>query len=120
MVFGQLDRVLIAKKIGRMQHVDMEGMTLDPLSTVEEPPQFPQLPVNLYAERVFHRVHCAHLIGDRADAADAGHNVGDFREVPASEKGLEKARRFVDLQLYLLNLIALELDVKSAFALDSG
>jgi hypothetical protein len=103
-----------------MQHVNMERVTLDPLATVDEPTQSPELAVNLYAERVFDRVYGAHLIGDGTDSADASDNVGDFGEVPAAEKGFEKARRLVDLQLYILNLIALEFDVESAFALDSG
>ncbi len=40
--------------------------------------------------------------------------------MPPPEKGFEETRRLVDLQLYVLHLIALQLDVKRAFALDPG
>ena len=30
------DHVLVAEEIGRVQHVDMQGMTLDPLAAVKE------------------------------------------------------------------------------------
>ena len=40
--------------------------------------------------------------------------------MPATEKGLEESGRFVDLQLYVLDLIAFEFDVKGSFSLDAG
>ena len=40
--------------------------------------------------------------------------------MPAAEKGLEEPGRFVDLQLYVLNLIPFEFDIKGSFTLDAG
>ena len=61
-----------------MQHHDMQRMALDPFAAIDQPPQRPQLPVDLDAEGVLDRMHRAHLIGDRADAADAGNDVRAF------------------------------------------
>ncbi len=43
MVLRHLDRAGIAEEIGRMQHVDVQRVALDPLAAVEQPAQLPQL-----------------------------------------------------------------------------
>ena len=48
---------------------------------------------------VLHRVHGAHLVGDRADAADARGDVGRLGERAAAQERLEEARRLEDAQL---------------------
>ena len=66
------------------------------------------------------RVHRAHLVGDRADAADARGDVGRFGKVPPAQKGFEQSGRLVDLQFDIRDAVALELDVEGAFALYAG
>ena len=66
------------------------------------------------------RVDRAHLVRDRTDAADARRDVGHLREVPAAQEGLEQPRRLEDLQLHILDPVALQLDLQAAFALHAG
>jgi hypothetical protein len=103
-----------------VQHIYVERVALNPFPTVEEPSQQTHGGVDFDAESTLDRLHRAHLIGDRTNPADARHEVGNFREVPAAKKGLEESGRFVDLQLYVLNLIPFEFDEKGPFSLDAG
>ena len=66
------------------------------------------------------RVHRAHLVRDRADAADARGDVGRLAEVAPAQKGLEEARRLVDLELHVEHAPAADLDEQAALALDAG
>ena len=62
----------------------------------------------------------AHLVGDRADAADPGGDVGDLARFAALKEGLEEAGRLEDIQLHVLDRVAVELDVEGAFPFDPG
>src|SRR6516162_7272730 len=95
-------------------------MTLDPLAAVEQPAQGSQGPVDLRAQGIFHGMDRAHLIGYRADAADASRDIGSLAEVAAAQEGLEEAGRLEDLQLHVDHRAALQLHVKAALALDAG
>ena len=119
MVTRHGDGIGIAEEIRRMQHVYVKRMTFNPFSAVEKPSQLPHGRIDRDTEGALDGVYRAHLIRDGTDSADAGDNVGKFREVPAAEKGLEETGRFVDVQLYVLNLIPFELDVKRTFPFDS-
>jgi len=46
-IAGQLDRARIAKKLGRVQRVDVQRMAGDPLAAVQQPPQVRQRPARL-------------------------------------------------------------------------
>ena len=71
-------------------------------------------------QRVLDRVHGAHLVGDRADAADARGDVGRLGEGAAAQERLEEARRLEDAAACTSrDLAALELDVQRALALDA-
>src|SRR5215469_16213283 len=61
-------------------------------------------------------MHCAHLIGDRANATDARHNVRNFRDMTPAKKGFEQTRRFENLQLDVGHLITLQLDEQGALS----
>ena len=103
-----------------MQHVDVQAVALDPLAAVEQPPQVADRAlVDRDAAGVLHRPHRAHLVGDRADAADPRGDVGRLGERAAAQERLEEARRLVDPQLDLAHLVAVELDVHRALALDA-
>jgi len=74
-----------------VQHDHVQHVALDPLAAVQEPAQLAQLPVGVQAPGVLDGVARAHLVRDRADAADPG---GDFRRlgVPAAaQERLEEA-----------------------------
>ena len=52
---------------------------------------------------VLERVDGGHLVGDRADAADAGDDVDDLVGRPADDEPLEVARRLEDLEVRLVD-----------------
>lgn len=114
-----VDRPFESEKIRSVQHVHVERMAFDPFAAVEQPPQIAQRLGHGYAERVFHRLDCAHLIGHRTNAADAG---GDVRRVgvgaPAQQR-LEKPRRLVDAELGLLHRAVADDDMERALAFDA-
>ncbi len=103
-VAGQLDRARVAEEVGGMEHEDVQGVALDPLPAVQEPAQRAQLAVDLDAAGLLHRVHRAHLVGDRADAADPGGDVGRLGEAAPAQERLEEPGRLVDVELHLLDL----------------
>ena len=61
-----------------MQEEDVQGVTLDPLTAIQQPPHEPDLVGHRDAESILHGQAGAHLIGDRADPADPG---GDVRRL---------------------------------------
>ena len=77
-------------------------------------------PVHGHAARVLDGPAGAHLVGDRADAADAGGQVGRLGVGPAPEEGLEEPRRLVDADLHVDDLPVAGLDVHGPFAFDAG
>ena len=62
----------------------------------------------------------AHLVGDRADAADAGDDVDDLVRRAADDEPLEVARRLEDLEVRLHDLAVADAQAQRAFALDAG
>ena len=115
----EVDRALVAEEIGRVEQVHVQRVALDPLAAVQETTQFVQRSVDRDAARRFDRVACAHLVGDRADSADARRDVGRLREPAAAQERLEEPRRLVDAQLYVVHLAVVDLDVHRALALDA-
>jgi hypothetical protein len=90
----------------------MEGVTFNPLAAVEKTTKQTRRRVDRNAQCPFYGMHCAHLIGDRTNAADASRDVGSFGEVPTAQEGLKETRRFVDLQLNLGYALTHEFYVK--------
>ena len=95
------DHVLVAQEIGRVQHVDMQGMTLDPLATVKETTKQPDRRVDPDSQSPLDRVHCAHLVSDRTDATNPRRDVRSLGEVPTAEESLKEPGRLVNLQLHV-------------------
>ena len=56
MLARHLDRPGVPEEVGRVEHVDVERVALDPLAAVEEPPQQPDRLAHLHAAEVLHRV----------------------------------------------------------------
>ena len=96
---GHVDRAVVAEEVGRVQHVDVQRVALDPFAAIEQPAQRAERPVDVMPQRVLHRVDGAHLIGDRADAADARGDVRRLGVGAAAQERLEEPRRLEDLQL---------------------
>ena len=94
-----LDRAVEPEEVGRGQQVDVQHVALDPLGAVQEAPQLARARRDLDLEQPLEPVDRAHLIRDRADAADPRHDVGHLAELPAAQERLEEPRRLVDLQL---------------------
>ena len=70
-VLRHLDRALVAEEVRRVQHEDVQGVALDPFAAVDQSPQIAKRTVNRDAASVLDRLAGAHLVRDRADAADA-------------------------------------------------
>ena len=62
----------------------------------------------------------AHLVGDRADSADARGDVGRLVVSRPREKSFEEPRRLEDLAASRPSLAALDLHKQAALAFDSG
>ena len=118
-VARHVDRALVAEEIRRVQHVDVEYVAFDPFAAIKQPAKLAQRPADGNAERVLHRVDGAHLIGDRADAADARHEVGRLGEGAAAQERLEEARRLEDRELRRFYLAVAHDDLERAFAFDA-
>ena len=119
-VLGQLQRVLEPQEVGGVQHGRVQDVALDPFTAVNQPAQVADRPCDLDAQRLFHGVAGAHLIGDRADAADAGRDVGGIAVDPALQEGLEETRRLEDAEADVLDLVVLDADMQRALAFDAG
>ena len=98
----------------------MQRVGLDPLAAVKQPPQRAQLALHADAAGRLERVDRAHLVGDRADAADARGDVRHLAEVPPAQERLEEARGLVDAELDVAHLAAAQLDGEAALALHAG
>ena len=118
MVLRHLHRAVVAEEIRRVQHVHVQHVAFDPLAAIQQPAQRADLRRDGDAERVLHRVHRAHLVGDRADAADAGGDVRHFHAGTAAQEGLEEPRRFEDAQLGVAQLAVLDHQAQRALAFD--
>ncbi len=115
---GELDRRVVAEEVRRVQEVDVQRVALDPLAAVEEPAQRLDPRRHLDAADLLHRQARAHLVGDRADAADPGGHVGRLGERAPAQQALEEARRLVDPQLHVLDRAVVERHEHAALALD--
>src|SRR5215471_15826857 len=95
-------------------------MALDPFATVDESPQRAELPVDVYATGIFHGMDGAHLVGDGANAADTGCDIGSFAIHAAAQKSLEETRWLEDLKLHVRDLVAANLYIERPLAFDAG
>src|SRR5579864_4583823 len=98
----------------------MQSMTLDPLATVKETTQQANRRVDSNSQSPFDRVHCAHLVSDRADATDPRGDIRSFGEVTTAKEGLKKTWGLVDLELYIGHAFTHEFDVKRTLAFHAG
>jgi hypothetical protein len=119
-VFGHLDRTRVAEEIRRVQEEQMEPVALDPLAAVEQSAQAADGRARDEAEGALNRAHGAHLVGDRADAADPRDDVGDLPDPAAAQEGLEEPRRLEDRQARLLDHAAPCAQVERALPLHAG
>jgi hypothetical protein len=83
-VFGEGKRAGVAEEVGGMQQVDVQGVTLDPLSAVQQPAKVGDRLCDLDPAGRLDGQARAHLVGDRADPADASGDVGRFSVPPAA------------------------------------
>ena len=103
-----------------MEHVDVEGVALDPLAAVEEAAERANGGVNFDAEGVLERVDGTHLVGDGADPADARDDVDDLVRRPPNDESLEVPRRFEDAERGLDDGAVLDAQAQRAFAFHPG
>ena len=117
---GHANAVWVAEEIRRVQHHHVQAVALDPFAAIDQPPQGPELPLDLNAEGAFDRVHGAHLVGDRADAADAGNDVRYLLMTAPPQQRLEEARWLEDPEPGRGHPAVGDLEVERSLALDPG
>ena len=117
---SQLYGVLTAEKVRGMQEVHVQGVALDPLATVQETTQLLHLGADSGPESVLDGGARRHLVGNRANAADAGRNVGDLLVAPPGQEGLEKPWRLENVERHFCHRTVLHYDAEPTLALQPG
>ncbi len=120
MVARHLDPIGEAQEVRRVQHNHVQAVAFKPFAAIDQAPQRTELAANLRPEGVLDGVDGAHLIRDRANAANTRHDVSHFGVAPAAYERLEKARRLENLQLRRGNAPIADLQVERALAFDAG
>ena len=103
-----------------MEEIDVQRVALDPLAAVEQPAQRPNGRVDLDAQEILERVDRGHLVGDRADPADARDDVQHLVRRPTDDQLLEVAGGLEDGELRLDDLAVADDQAERAFALHAG
>ncbi len=111
-LFRQGHHALAAEEVGGGEHVDVQGVALDPFPAVVEPPQGPYRRIDRNLKEALEGVDGAHLIRDRADSADPGGDVRGLVGVTAAQERLEEARRLEDLEAQVDDLAAVDGEVQ--------
>src|SRR6516225_9589191 len=114
-----MDCAFVAEEIGRVQHVDMKRVALNPLAAVNQPPQRAQWAVDANAACVLHRVDSAHLVGDWTDSADARGDIWRFGKVASAEKCFEEAGRLKNFKFNASDFAFFDLYPHRALAFDT-
>ena len=89
---GHLDRPLVAEEVRGVQDEGVQSVALQPLAAIDQAAQAADLLRDGHPEGVLHRRDRAHLVGDRADAADPRGDVGRVGERAPPQQRLEEAR----------------------------
>ena len=95
---GQLYGIGATEKVGRVQEIDVKGVALDPFAAVKQPAQGTDALVDNDPASVLHGGTGTHLVGHRADAADARCDVRRFGKASPHQHCLEVARGLEDLE----------------------
>ncbi len=98
----------------------MQRVALDPLPAVQQPAQVGDRLGDGDAAGGLDRRARAHLVGDRADAADAGGDVRRLGVRAAAQERLEETGRLVDIEPRLFDLVTAGPDVQGTLALHPG
>ena len=110
----------VSQEVRGVEHVQVERVALDVLTAVQEPPQGPHRGVDLEPVEVLERVDRRHLVRDRADPADAGHDVDHLVAGPPDDEALEVPGRLEDAEARLEDLATPDVEGQRALALDAG
>ena len=119
-VGGHVDRALVPEEVGGVQQVHVQGVALDPLAEVDQPPERRDRSVDRHPARVLDRSAGAHLVRDRADPADPRGDVRRLGVTPSPEERLEEPGRLVDVQPSLHHLAVADVDLEAALAFYAG
>lgn len=99
MLTRHLDHVREIEEGECVQHHDMQRMTADRFAAVDEAAQCAKLPADLDPKGIFNRMHRTHLVGNRADAADASHVIGQPGHMPATRDAPDGSARMTTTTL---------------------
>ncbi len=120
MIAGHADRTVVAQEVRGVEHVDMEGVALDPLARVEQPAKGPHLRLHRHPEEILEGVRGTELVGDGADPADASDDVEDLVGGPPHDELLEVAGCLEDREARLADLAVGDAQLERPLALDAG
>jgi len=115
-----LDDARVAQEVGGVQHVDVQRVAADPFPAVQQPAQVRDRTVHARPAGVFDCLAGTGLVGDGADAAHAGGDVGGLGVGATAQERLEEPGRLVDVEPDLVHPVAVDADIHGAFALDAG
>ena len=105
----------IAEEVRSVQQVDVQSVTVDPFTAIQQPPKRNEIVIDLDATGVFDRIAGTDLVGDWADSADPRGQVRRLGVRTPAQKRLEKPWRLIDVELDTLELSLLQRDVQRAF-----
>ena len=91
-------------------------MALNPFTAIKKTPQRADRCIDCHAERILNGVHAAHLVGDRADPADAGDNVEHLHVPAPAQQGFEEPRRLENAQVHRLDGAIADAEIERALA----
>src|SRR5215469_3144318 len=115
-----MDTAVVAEKVRRVQEVDVQRVAFDPFPAVEQPPKRRYRRGYARLAGVLDRLTGAHLVGDRADAADPRGDVGRLGVLAAAQQCFEEPGRFVEVQPRFGYLAVADDDLEAALTLDTG
>jgi hypothetical protein len=120
MIASHLDRTGVTQEVWRMQHINVQSVTRDPLSAVQLPAQIGKGAFHCGSAGGLDREVRARLIGDWAYPAHSGRNVGRFGIRPPPQERLEETRRLVDFEPDILDPLAGNAHAQRTLTFDAG
>jgi hypothetical protein len=112
-------RVGALQEVRRVQQEHVQRLAFDPLAAIDQAAQIGERTRDRDTGRILHRRATAHLVRDRADAADARGDVGRLEVRAPAQERLEESRRLENPQLHVAHAFALEADAQRALTLDA-
>src|SRR3990172_3771613 len=100
--------------------MDMQAMTLHPLTTVNHPAHRTYPWTGITGKDLLNRMHGAHLVGHRAYTANTRHDIRNFMVAASFKEFFKQPRRLIDTQLQSLDAVITNAQSQRALAFNTG